>query len=43
MDSVASRVQSVEEYLKSLVGSALDEFAKGEWLAVVRTKLRDMA
>ena len=42
LDTLTTRMQCAEEFLKSLVAAALDEFGKGEWVAVVRAKLRDM-
>ena len=42
MTRVASRVNAVEAYLQSLVESGLDDFGKGEWLAIVRAKERDV-
>ena len=36
------RVQSAEEFLKSIVSAGLEDYGKGEWIAVVRSKLRDL-
>ncbi len=41
MDNLNSRVAAVEEYIKSLIAAEMDSFAKGEWLGIVRAKLRD--
>ena len=43
MDKLDSRVQAVEEYIKSLIAAEMDQFVKGEWLGLVRSKLRDIA
>jgi hypothetical protein len=43
MDKLNTRVQAVEEYIKSLITAEMDQYVKGEWLGLVRSKLRDIA
>ena len=33
-------MNSAEEYLKSLIGSEMDKFGKGEFMATLRARLR---
>ena len=37
------RLSASEEYLKQLVSSSLDEYAKGEWVGAVRMKFRELS
>jgi hypothetical protein len=39
---LSSRIESVEQYMQSIVGGGLAKYGKGEWLTIVRAKLQDM-
>ena len=38
MESLNQRVVDVEFYLKDLVETSLNQYGKGEWLGIVRSK-----
>ena len=40
---LSQRTADAEHYLLNLVESSLAEYGKGEWLGVVRNRLRDLA
>ena len=40
LNSLTMRVDSAEEYLKNLIGVAMEEYKRGEWATVVKTKIR---
>ncbi len=40
LERVEKRVSAGEQYMRSLVGAALTRFSKGEWLQLVRSKVR---
>ena len=42
IQGLASRVAAAGEYLAGLISEALDVNAKGEWLACVRARLREV-
>ena len=41
LQHIQNRMDAAEEYLQSIVGSSLDAYGKGEWIACVRARLRE--
>ena len=41
LQNLQNRMDTAEEYLKSIIGASLDAYGKGEWIACVRAKLRE--
>lgn len=39
---LGARVSACQQYLHSLINSEMDMYGKGEWLALVRNRARDL-